>query len=98
MMLGMVFFEFEPDVVFLDIVCPVVRLTEVARKIGRQAICGVYHGICDQYAADAFNSGAVDYLLACRRRSPAISTLNAYDGNCVRIAERLLVRCSLKQA
>ncbi|WMW79926.1 LytTR family DNA-binding domain-containing protein [Undibacterium cyanobacteriorum] len=56
------FLEFEPDVVFLDIRMPGLSGLEVARKIGRQAHV-VFITAYDQYAIDAFNSGAVDYVL-----------------------------------
>lgn len=56
------FLEFEPDVVFLDIRMPGLSGLEVARKIGRQAHV-VFITAYDQYAIDAFHSGAVDYVL-----------------------------------
>lgn len=56
------FLEFEPEVVFLDIRMPGLSGLEVARKIGRQAHV-VFITAYDQYAVDAFHSGAVDYLL-----------------------------------
>lgn len=56
------FLEFEPEVVFLDIRMPGLSGLEVARKIGRQAHV-VFITAYDQYAVDAFQSGAVDYLL-----------------------------------
>ena len=56
------FLEHEPDVVFLDIRMPGLSGLEVAERIGKLA-----HIVCvtayDQYAVDAFDAGAVDYLL-----------------------------------
>ncbi len=56
------FLEHEPDVVFLDIRMPGLSGLEVAEKIGKQAHV-VFVTAYDQYAVDAFDAGAVDYLL-----------------------------------
>lgn len=56
------FLEYEPDVVFLDIRMPGLSGMEVARKIGKAAHL-VFITAYDQYALDAFETGAVDYLL-----------------------------------
>lgn len=55
------FLEHEPDVVFLDIRMPGMSGMEVAKKIGRGAHV-VFITAYDQYALDAFEAGAVDYL------------------------------------
>lgn len=54
--------EHEPQVVFLDIRMPGMSGLEVAERIGRQAHV-VFVTAYDQYAVDAFDAGAVDYLL-----------------------------------
>jgi DNA-binding LytR/AlgR family response regulator len=54
--------EHEPDVVFLDIRMPGLSGLEVAERIGKQAHV-VFVTAYDQYAVDAFDAGAVDYLL-----------------------------------
>jgi DNA-binding LytR/AlgR family response regulator len=56
------FLEHEPQVVFLDIRMPGLSGLEVAERIGKQAHV-VFVTAYDHYAVDAFNAGAVDYLL-----------------------------------
>lgn len=56
------FLEHEPEVVFLDIRMPGLSGLEVAERIGKQAHV-VFVTAYDQYAVDAFDAGAVDYLL-----------------------------------
>jgi DNA-binding LytR/AlgR family response regulator len=56
------FLEHEPDVVFLDIRMPGLSGLEVAERIGTAAHV-VFVTAYDQYAVDAFDAGAVDYLL-----------------------------------
>ena len=56
------FLEHAPQVVFLDIRMPGMSGLEVAARIGRQAHI-VFVTAYDQYAVDAFDAGAVDYLL-----------------------------------
>lgn len=54
--------EHAPQVVFLDIRMPGMSGLEVAERIGRQSHV-VFVTAYDQYAVDAFDAGAVDYLL-----------------------------------
>jgi DNA-binding LytR/AlgR family response regulator len=54
--------QFSPDVAFLDIRMPNKSGLEVARQIGDRAFV-VFTTAYDQYAINAFESGAVDYLL-----------------------------------
>ncbi|MDN2710815.1 LytTR family DNA-binding domain-containing protein [Janthinobacterium sp. SUN118] len=56
------FLEHEPQVVFLDIRMPGLSGLEVAERIGTRAHV-VFVTAYDQYAVDAFDAGAVDYLL-----------------------------------
>lgn len=56
------FLEYEPDVAFLDIRMPGLSGLEVAQRIGKAAHI-VFVTAYDQYAVDAFDAGAVDYLL-----------------------------------
>jgi DNA-binding LytR/AlgR family response regulator len=56
------FLEHEPDVAFLDIRMPGLSGLEVAQRIGKLAHV-VFVTAYDQYAVDAFDAGAVDYLL-----------------------------------
>jgi DNA-binding LytR/AlgR family response regulator len=56
------FLEHEPQVAFLDIRMPGLSGLEVAGRIGKQAHV-VFVTAYDQYAVDAFDAGAVDYLL-----------------------------------
>ncbi|HEY1042313.1 MAG TPA: LytTR family DNA-binding domain-containing protein [Telluria sp.] len=56
------FLEHEPDVVFLDIRMPGLSGLEVAERIGKSAHV-VFVTAYDQYAVEAFDKGAVDYLL-----------------------------------
>jgi DNA-binding LytR/AlgR family response regulator len=56
------FLEHEPQVAFLDIRMPGLSGLEVAERIGKLAHV-VFVTAYDQYAVDAFDAGAVDYLL-----------------------------------
>ncbi|HEU4375586.1 MAG TPA: response regulator, partial [Telluria sp.] len=56
------FLEHEPEVAFLDIRMPGLSGLEVAERIGKLAHI-VFVTAYDQYAVDAFDAGAVDYLL-----------------------------------
>lgn len=56
------FLEHEPEVVFLDIRMPGLSGLEVAQRIGTAAHV-VFVTAYDQYAIDAFEAGALDYLL-----------------------------------
>jgi DNA-binding LytR/AlgR family response regulator len=56
------FLEHAPHVVFLDIRMPGLSGLEVAERIGAAAHI-VFVTAYDQYAVDAFDAGAVDYLL-----------------------------------
>lgn len=56
------FLEHEPQVALLDIRMPGLSGLEVAERIGQQAHI-VFVTAYDQYAVDAFEAGAVDYLL-----------------------------------
>ena len=71
------FLEHEPDVAFLDIRMPGLSGLEVAQRIGKAAHV-VFVTAYDQYAVDAFDAGAVDYLLKpvqAERLARAISRL-----------------------
>jgi DNA-binding LytR/AlgR family response regulator len=56
------FLEHEPQVAFLDIRMPGLSGLEVAERIGKLAHV-VFVTAYDEYAVDAFDAGAVDYLL-----------------------------------
>ena len=56
------FLEHEPEVAFLDIRMPGLSGLEVAERIGKLAHV-VFVTAYDQYAVEAFDAGAVDYLL-----------------------------------
>jgi DNA-binding LytR/AlgR family response regulator len=56
------FLEHEPQVVFLDIRMPGLSGLEVAERIGKLAHV-VFVTAYDEYAVQAFDAGAVDYLL-----------------------------------
>lgn len=54
--------EHEPDLFFLDIHMPGVNGLEAARAIGKRAHI-VFVTAFDQYAVEAFEQGAIDYVL-----------------------------------
>jgi len=56
------FDEFEPDLVFLDIQMPVLTGVEVARVLAKRCHI-VFVTAYDEYAVEAFNRGAIDYIL-----------------------------------
>jgi DNA-binding LytR/AlgR family response regulator len=56
------FEELQPQLVFLDVHMPGVNGIEVARAIGRRADI-VFITAFDRYAVEAFERGAIDYLL-----------------------------------
>ena len=56
------FLEHEPDLVLLDIRMPGLSGIEVAQRIGKDAHI-IFITAYDQYAIDAFDAGAIDYLL-----------------------------------
>src|SRR2546423_9528448 len=56
------FDEHEPDIAFLDIQMPVLSGIDVARRLSGHAHV-VFVTAYDQYAVEAFERGAVDYLL-----------------------------------
>lgn len=53
----------EPDIVFLDIEMPEMNGFEVAEKTRHLSYQLVFATAYDQYALDAFNTNAIDYLL-----------------------------------
>ncbi len=60
------FEQFEPDIVFLDVHMPGLSGVEAARQIGRQTARGtqiVFVTAYEQYAVQAFEQGALDYLV-----------------------------------
>ena len=56
------FLEHEPDLVLLDIRMPGLSGIDVAQRIGKDAHI-IFITAYDQYAIDAFDAGAIDYLL-----------------------------------
>ncbi|MDM4764618.1 LytTR family DNA-binding domain-containing protein [Pelomonas sp. SE-A7] len=56
------FEQFRPDVVFLDVHMPGLNGVEAARQIGRRAQL-VFVTAYEQYAVQAFEQGALDYLV-----------------------------------
>jgi len=60
------FDQFEPDIVFLDVHMPGMNGVEAARQIGRQTARRtqiVFVTAYEQYAVQAFEQGALDYLV-----------------------------------
>ena len=55
--------ELAPDIVFLDVMMPHLTGTDVARAIGRGGPAVVFVTAYDRHALEAFELGAVDYLL-----------------------------------
>ncbi len=76
------FLEHEPNVVFLDIRMPGLSGLQVAERIGNAAHI-VFVTAYDQYAVDAFDASAVDYLLKpvqLKRLERAVDRLRARLG------------------
>lgn len=81
----------EPDVVFLDLQMPVMGGFEVVRRLeGGPLPVIVFVTAYDQYAIQAFEAGAVDYLLKPIRQARLAQTLErvrALRGNGQAVAE-----------
>lgn len=75
------FEEHQPDVCFLDIHMPGLSGIEVARRIGRRAHV-VFVTAFDSYALEAFEHGALDYLVKPIQRGRLAETV-------LRLQERL---------
>lgn len=75
------FEEHQPDVCFLDIHMPGLSGIEVARRIGRRAHL-VFVTAFDSYALEAFEHGALDYLVKPIQRGRLAETVS-------RLQERL---------
>ncbi|MBU1188152.1 MAG: LytTR family DNA-binding domain-containing protein [Gammaproteobacteria bacterium] len=75
------FEEHQPDVCFLDIHMPGLSGIEVARRIGRRAHV-VFVTAFDSYALEAFEQGALDYLVKPIQRGRLAETVS-------RLQERL---------
>ena len=68
--------EHEPDVVFLDIQMPGASGLDVAASLGARRPLVIFCTAFDQYAVDAFELSATDYLLKPVNRSRLAAALN----------------------
>ncbi len=86
--------ELKPDVVFLDLQMPEINGIEVARRIRQGSHLPVIIIVTayDQFAIQALDAGAIDYLLkpvSQERLYEAIERVRRIQGQPARIAERL---------
>lgn len=92
--------KFQPDIAFLDIRMPGLSGLEVARELGSRTRV-VFVTAFDQYAIDAFDAAATDYLLkpvsearlrACVRR--LMDRSHAQNADIGRLLDQLINRAS----
>jgi DNA-binding LytR/AlgR family response regulator len=97
--------ECSPDVVFLDIKMPGLSGMEVARRIAR-ACWVVFITAYDQYAVEAFDNEAIDYLLkpvtlerlnkAVKRLQRQIAASSRPPSDLTEVVERAIARLNQK--
>ncbi|MCC7032455.1 MAG: response regulator [Acidobacteria bacterium] len=80
--------ELAPDVVFLDIQMPGVSGLDVAASLGRPRPVVVFCTAFDQYAVDAFEVSASDYLLKPVNRARLAAALDRVRSSAPRNARR----------
>ena len=88
--------EHRPDIVFLDIRMPGISGIEVAKAIGVRAHV-VFVTAFDRHAVEAFESGAVDYLVkpvGMERLATTVERLKARIGTTPASLERMLAQLS----
>ena len=73
------FDQFEPDIIFLDVHMPGLNGVEAARQIARRAQI-VFVTAYEQYAVQAFEQGALDYLVKPLTVDRARDILGRYFG------------------
>src|SRR5579862_911764 len=85
--------EFKPDLVFLDLQMPVMSGFEVARELrGGPSPVIIIVTAFDQYAIDAFEAGAIDYLLkpvSEARLRRAVERARKLQGNPIEISDEI---------
>lgn len=85
--------QLKPDLVFLDLQMPVMSGLEVARNLtGEHAPVVVIVTAFDQHAVQAFEAGAVDYLLkpvSEARLRLAVERARSMQGRATEIANRV---------
>ena len=85
--------QLQPDLVLLDLQMPVMSGFEVARKLsGENAPVVVVVTAFDQHAVEAFETGAVDYLLkpvSQARLRTAVERARRMQGRPLEIANRM---------
>jgi DNA-binding LytR/AlgR family response regulator len=93
--------EFKPDLVFLDLQMPVMSGFEVARELrGGPSPVIVIVTAFDQYAIQAFEAGAIDYLLkpvSDARLRKAVERAKRLQGNRLEIDNEVTSIASLTQ-
>src|SRR5204863_4829488 len=68
--------ELSPDLVLLDIQMPGASGLDVAASLGKPRPAVIFCTACDQYAVDAFELSALDYLLKPVNRARLASALD----------------------
>ncbi|HEV1287476.1 MAG TPA: response regulator transcription factor, partial [Bryobacteraceae bacterium] len=85
--------EFKPDLVFLDLQMPIMGGFEVVRELrGGPSPVIIIVTAFDQYAIDAFEAGAIDYLLkpvSEARIRRAVERVRKLQGNPIEISDEI---------
>jgi len=85
--------EFKPDLVFLDLQMPIMGGFEVVRELrGGPSPVIIIVTAFDQYAIDAFEAGAIDYLLkpvSEARLRRAVERARKLQGNPIEISDEI---------
>jgi DNA-binding LytR/AlgR family response regulator len=91
-----IFHELKPDICFLDIHMPGLSGLDAAQEIGRQAHI-VFVTAFDQYAIDAFEAGALDYIVKPVEEERLLSTIDRLQERIVSKTQAVNTRILIEQ-